>query len=235
MPLRNTKLDMHNMLWIHNDTTPIMWIDHATIIVSNCLFRIDNEIIEMWTRIDAVFDIKFSNNVAINITLFFNNKWKHSNNISMVSHVAIPNFHDKGTIVFGLVLYRETDIIYNKYLYPIAHKIKVAQLVGRKVAQEWFYNMMNNPLVSISWFKNGLTTLLATYAVDKIYPDDRIINLFVVQNQHYSFHLDGDYHMWSSTSQVNRLLEIRNSIRAPFILRMMEHAFTKKILERSLS
>ncbi|XP_029176832.1 aminopeptidase N-like [Nylanderia fulva] len=169
MPLQNTKLDEHNMLWIHNDTTPVMWTDHATIIVSNCLFHINNKIIKMWTRIDAVFDMEFSINVAANITLFFNNKWKHSNNISMVSHVAIPNFHDKGTIVFGLVPYRETDIIYDKNLYPVAHKIEVAQLVGRKVTQQWFENMMNNPLVSDFWFKNGLITLLATYVVQKRY------------------------------------------------------------------
>ncbi|XP_029157631.1 aminopeptidase M1-like, partial [Nylanderia fulva] len=131
----------------------------------------------------------------------------------MVSHVAIPNFHDKGTIVFGLVLYRETDIIYNKNLYSIAHKIEVAQLVGRKVTQQWFNNMMNNPSVSDFWFKQGLITLLATYAVNETYPDYRIINLFVVQNQHYSFNLDGDNHMWPSTSQINSSLKIPNSIR----------------------
>ncbi|XP_029162237.1 aminopeptidase M1-A-like [Nylanderia fulva] len=222
------------MLWIHNDTTPVMWTDHVTIIVSNCLFHIDNEIIKMWTRIDAVLDMEFSNNVATNITLLFNKTWKHSNNISMVSHVAIPNFHDKGTIVFGLVFYRETDIIYDKNLYSIAHKIEVAQLVGRKVTQQWFNNMMNNPSVSDFWFKKGLITLLATYAVNKMYPVYRIINLFVVQNQHYSFNLDGDYHMWPSTSQENSLLKIRQSIRAPFILRMMDHAFTKKIFWKGI-
>ncbi|XP_029160339.1 aminopeptidase N-like [Nylanderia fulva] len=84
--------------------------------------------------------------------------------------------------------------------------------------------MLNNPFVSDFWFKKGVITLLATYAVNKIYPDYRIINLFVVQNQHYSFNLDG-YYMWNSTSQVNTLLEIINSIKVPFILRMMKHAF----------
>ncbi|XP_029157634.1 aminopeptidase N-like isoform X2 [Nylanderia fulva] len=176
-------------------------------------------------RIDTRFDMEFAKNVAENITLFFENEWKHSNHISMMDHLAIPNFHDK---VFRLVFYRETDIIYDKNLYPVAHKIQVAQLVGHEVAQQWFYNL-NKPFPSIFWFNKGLTTLLATYAVNKIYPDYRIINLFVVQNQHYSFHLDGAYSLWNSTVEDMSIFKIRQFIKAPFILRMMQHAFTEDI------
>ncbi|XP_029156057.1 aminopeptidase N-like [Nylanderia fulva] len=93
--------------------------------------------------------------------------------------------------------------------------------------------MMNDSSVSDFWFKKGLTTWLATYAVDQTYPDFQIINLFVVQNQHYSFNLDG-YYMWPSTSQVNSSLEIPNSIRAPFILRMMQHVLTDEIFQKGI-
>ncbi|XP_029168370.1 uncharacterized protein LOC114938557 [Nylanderia fulva] len=94
--------------------------------------------------------------------------------------------------------------------------------------------MMNNPLLSDFWLKKGLTTLLATYTVNKAYPDYRILNLFVVQNQHYSFNLDGN-HMWPSTSQDDSLLKIRQSIRAPFILRMMQHILTEEMFQESIS
>ncbi|XP_029162774.1 aminopeptidase N-like [Nylanderia fulva] len=226
MPLRHTEKNEYNMLWTHFDTTPAMSPYLATTIVSNYLLRIDNDTrnIEMYSRYESKFQMKFARNVAENITLCLKIEWKQrSSNISKVTHVVIPNFHDNGIIVFGLVFYKETDIIYDKNLYPIAHKIEVAQLVGRKVTQQWFNNMLNNPFLSDFWFKKGLITLLATYAVNKIYPDYRIMDLFVVQNQHYSFNLDG-YYMWDSTLQVNRSLDIPNSIRAPFILRMMRHA-----------
>ncbi|XP_029166522.1 aminopeptidase N-like [Nylanderia fulva] len=234
MPLRNMEKDERNLLWTHFDTTPAMSPYFATMIVSNYLLRIDSGTrnIKMWCRDKSEIHIHFAKNVAEKITLHFKNEWKRSCNISKVTHVAIPNFHDNGTIVFGLVLHKETDVIYDKNLYPIAHKVEVAQLVGRKVTKQWFNNMLNNPFVSDFWFKKGLTTLLATYAVNKTYPDYRIINLFVVQNQHYSFNLDSNYYMWnsslllnSSILQVNSLLEIPNSIRAPFIMRMMQHAF----------
>ncbi|XP_029178082.1 aminopeptidase N-like [Nylanderia fulva] len=125
------------------------------------------------------------------------------------------------------------DIVYDKNLYPVAHKIEVAQLVGHKVTQQWFYNL-NNPFRSASWFNKALTTLLAMNTVNKIYPDNRIINLFVVQNQHTSFYLDGDYRMWNSTSEDDSLLKIRESIRAPCILRMMQHAVTKEIFQKGV-
>ncbi|XP_029154999.1 aminopeptidase M1-A-like [Nylanderia fulva] len=171
IPLRQTEENKFKMLWTHFAITSAMSPYLATMIVSNYLLLIDKDTqnIEMWCRNESGFHIEFAENVAENITLLFKNEWKQcSNNISKVTHVAIPNFHDNGIIVFGLVFYKEADIIYNENLYPIAHKIEVAQLVGRKVTQEWFNNMLNDPLLSDFWFKKGLILLLATYAVNKV-------------------------------------------------------------------
>ncbi|XP_029173558.1 endoplasmic reticulum aminopeptidase 2-like isoform X2 [Nylanderia fulva] len=235
MPLRNTERDEYNLVWKHYDITPVMLTHHATMVMSNYhLFHLDNKTqnIQMWCRNESGFHIDFAKNIAENITLLFKNKWQLSNKIPYVTHVAIPNFHDDGTI-FEFVFYKETDIIFDKNVYPIAHTIEVAQLVGRKVIQQWFNDMMNNPLVSDFWFKKGFITWLATHAVNEFYPDYQITNLFVVQNQHYSFNLDGDYYMWNFTSQVNSSLKIPNSIRAPFILRMMYHV-TEKIFPKAI-
>ncbi|XP_029176347.1 aminopeptidase N-like [Nylanderia fulva] len=61
------------------------------------------------------------------------------------------------------------------------------------------------------------------------------MDLFVVQNQHNLFFLDGDYHIWNSPLQDDKsLLKIRESIRAPFILRMMLHAFTEEIFWKTV-
>ncbi|XP_029155143.1 aminopeptidase N-like isoform X2 [Nylanderia fulva] len=235
MPLRNTEKNKYNMLWTHFDTTPAMSPYLATIIVSNYLTRVDNNTqhIQMWCKNESVFYMEFAKNVAEITTLFYKTKWKQgSNSISKVTHVAIPNFPDNGTITFGLVLYNEMDIVYDKNLYPIAHKIEIAQLVGHKVTQQRFYNL-NNPFRSSSWFNEVLTTLLTTYALDSIYRDNRATNLFVVQNQHTSFYLD-DYDLWNSISQDDSLLKIRESIRAPCILRMIQHAVTKEIFQKGV-
>ncbi|XP_029156058.1 aminopeptidase N-like [Nylanderia fulva] len=235
MPLRNTERDKYKLEWKHYTTTPVMLTHHARMVMSNYLVLLDfkTQNIKMWCRFENQFYMEFAKNVTENITLHFQHTWKRSDKIWNVNHVVIPNFSDKNITVLGLVFYRETDIIYNKNVYPIANKIEVTQSVGRKVTQEWFNNMMSNPLVSDFWFKKGFTTLLATYTVNKIYPDYQIINLFVVQNQHYSFNLDS-YYMWPSTSKVNSLSEIPNSIRAPFILRMMQHVLTEEIFQKGI-
>ncbi|XP_029162179.1 aminopeptidase M1-like isoform X2 [Nylanderia fulva] len=234
MPLHNTEKNKHNILLKRFDTTPAMSPYLATIIVSNYLLCVDNytQNIERWCRNRSVFHMEFAENVAEKILLFFKNKWKqHSNNISKVTHVAMPNFPDNGIIVFGLVFYNEMDIVYDKNLYPVARKIEVSRLVGHKVTQQWFYNL-SNPF-QLAWFNKALTTLLATYAVNEMYPDNRIINLFVVQNQHTSFYLD-DSSMWNSTLRDYSFLKIRESIRAPCILRMMQHAVTKEIFQKGV-
>ncbi|XP_029157919.1 aminopeptidase N-like isoform X1 [Nylanderia fulva] len=66
-----------------------------------------------------------------------------------------------------------------------------------------------------------------------MYQDNRIIHLFVVQNQHTSFYFD-DYGMWNSTLQDDSLLKFRKSIRAPCILRMMQHSVTKEVFWKGI-
>ncbi|XP_029168959.1 thyrotropin-releasing hormone-degrading ectoenzyme-like isoform X2 [Nylanderia fulva] len=235
MPLPNIERDENNVLWTHFNTTPAISPHLVTMLLSNNLINLNNKTrgINMWGRHESRLDIQYAESVAEDITLYFQTYWNRSNSITHVTHAVIPNFHDKSIIVFGLVLYREVDIIFNKVLYPVARAIQVAQLVGHKVAQEWFYNL-NNPFQSTFWFNEGLTGLLATIAVDKMNPRYRIMNLFVVQNQHNSFSLDGDYHMWNSSLRDDSLFNIRKSIRAPFLLRMVQHAFTEELFWKSV-
>ncbi|XP_029168980.1 endoplasmic reticulum aminopeptidase 1-like isoform X2 [Nylanderia fulva] len=168
MPLPNIERDENNVLWTHFNTTPAISPYLVTMLLSNNLINLDDETrgINMWSRRESRLDIKYAESVAEDIMLYFQTYWNRSNSITHVTHAAIPNFHDKSIIVFGLVLYREVDIIFNTVLYPVARAIQVAQLVEHKVAQEWFYNL-NNHFWSTFWFNEGLTGLLATIAVDK--------------------------------------------------------------------
>ncbi|XP_029176635.1 endoplasmic reticulum aminopeptidase 1-like [Nylanderia fulva] len=198
MPMRNTEIDKNNLVWKHFGTTPAMSPHLAKMVVSNYLFLHDNktENIKMWYRYKSKFYMEFAKNVVKNFMLHIDkNIPKYSKMILHVTHAAIPNFYDKSDTVFGLVLYRETDIIYDKNLHPVAHKIQVAQLVGH---------------------------------IYIIYPEFRIVHLFVVQHQHNSFYLD-DYRLWNSTSQDDSLLQIRQSIRAPCIVRMVQQIFYDQI------
>ncbi|XP_029169138.1 aminopeptidase N-like [Nylanderia fulva] len=235
MPVPNIEIDENHVLWTHFNTTPAISPYLITILLSNNLIHSDDKTrrINMWSRLESRLNIRHAENIAEDITLDFQRYWNRSNSFTHVTHAVIPNFHDKNIIVFGLVLYKEIDIIFNKFLYPVAREIQVVQFVGHKVAQQWFYNL-NNPFQSTSWFNEGLTGLLATIAVHKIYPRYRIMNLFVVQNQHNSFSLDGDYHMWKSPLPDDSLFNIRKSIRAPFLLRMVQHAFTEELFWKSV-
>ncbi|XP_029159568.1 leucyl-cystinyl aminopeptidase-like isoform X2 [Nylanderia fulva] len=236
MPLRHTEKYMNNMLLTHFNTTSGISLYHATIVVSSYPLRVydtQNRYIQMWCRSESIFHIEFAKNVAEYFTMFWNHDWiQRLNDIPKVTHVAISNFPDSDIIIFGLIFYNEMDIVYDKNLYPVARKIEVSRLVGHKVTQQWFYNL-SNPCGSAFCFNKALTTWLTTYALNLIYPDNGATNLFVVQNQHTSFYLD-DYDMWNSTSQDDSLLKIRESIRAPCILRMIQHAVTKEIFWKGI-
>ncbi|XP_029155148.1 endoplasmic reticulum aminopeptidase 1-like [Nylanderia fulva] len=156
IPLRNTKQIVNNMLWTHSFITYAMSPYLATIIVSNYLLRVynDTQNIEVWCRNEFVIHFEFAKNVAENIT-------KKSLKINGNNYKKLG----KQTILSSK---KETDIINSKDIYPVTRDIEVTQLVGRKVIEEWFYDLMNHPLVSDFWFNNGLVTLIAMYTVNEV-------------------------------------------------------------------
>ncbi|KAL6429149.1 hypothetical protein ACFW04_008124 [Cataglyphis niger] len=135
---------------------------------------------------------------------------KSSKKKSTVKHVVIPGFQDDGMENWGLIFYRETDIMYNKKIDTLARKIKVASLVARKMAHQWFGNLVSPSWWSYLWLNDGIATLLGIDAIDKILLNSRILDLFVVQVQHESLHLNTHLIMKPLISQINSPSEINS-------------------------
>ncbi|KAL6429148.1 hypothetical protein ACFW04_008124 [Cataglyphis niger] len=176
MPLQKQLDTKNHMIWSIFHITPAMPTYLIAIMISDYNGNpYANKYIKknanIWCRQLSAQYIKFARNVAKDVKQHFNSMFelKSSKKKSTVKHVVIPGFQDDGMENWGLIFYRETDIMYNKKIDTLARKIKVASLVARKMAHQWFGNLVSPSWWSYLWLNDGIATLLGIDAIDKVF------------------------------------------------------------------
>jgi len=67
-----------------------------------------------------------------------------------------------------IIIFRETDLLYNEQLDPVMRKIEIARLTAPKIAYQWFGNVLSPSWWSHFWLYDGLATLFGEEAIDKV-------------------------------------------------------------------
>ncbi|KAL6444225.1 hypothetical protein ACFW04_001862 [Cataglyphis niger] len=221
------------------DISPAISTDVVTLVITPTrfsYFRTDKII--FWHTNKLHKDMQYALMVVKEITTQYEVKWGKLK-IPVLQFVAIFGLlYDNQN--WGLVLNRETNIMYDENIHSVAHKIKVAQLIGRATIYQWFVNLINPLWSSYLWFIDGLV-LFAIDAIHDIegYKNSEILNLFIVQNQFESLRLDTHLFMEplrakTNPFEINSFTLLSRYIKAPLILRMLQHIVTDEIFRKSI-
>ncbi|KAL6252095.1 hypothetical protein P5V15_009951 [Pogonomyrmex californicus] len=153
---------------------------------------------------------------------------------------AIAGLRDDSVDKLQFILYREKDIIYYKEIHPIARRIELSRIIGRKIVGLLFGTAVSPSWWSYMWLNEGIATLFGVYIINQTMPDTRMLDLFVVQTQQESLRLDDSQIMKPLGSEVNSISEINSLfsftyyIKAPSILRMLRHTVGDEIFQKGI-
>ncbi|KAL6258043.1 hypothetical protein P5V15_009961 [Pogonomyrmex californicus] len=185
---------------------------------------------EQWNQI-----LKLINDVTVVVEFI----WRPEESL-MRNKYAIAGLTDDSVDKMHFELYREEDIIYNEEIDPVARKIESSRIIGRKVVGQLFGTAVSPSWWSYMWLNEGIATLFGVYIINKIMPDIRMLDLFVVQTQQESLRLDDSQIMKPLGSEVNSISEINSLfsftyyIKAPSILRMLHHTVGDEIFQKGI-
>ncbi|KAG5311064.1 APM1 Aminopeptidase, partial [Acromyrmex insinuator] len=238
MPARNIIKVSQTMTWTYFRETPVM----STYLVAIMLAEFPNtsfkEINFRYHTLQAKLDTEFAQSVIKNITLYFESKWLCFQKLPKADHVAIPNFLRDGVEYWGLIFYREAAITYNKKLESVGRKVDVARLIAQKITHQWYTNLISPTWWTHLWLFEGLTTLLATDAINEVYPEFRIWDLFVVQIHQESLRLNSIIEPLAlkvnNSSEINSLFSFAYYVKGPTLLRMLQHAVSKELFHTAM-
>nr|XP_012228304.1 PREDICTED: LOW QUALITY PROTEIN: aminopeptidase N-like [Linepithema humile] len=193
---------------------------------------------------DIKLHVNFTKKVIENITSLFKDDWRKLEEIVeviAVKYVLIPIFPFDGKNNWGLVYFREANVIYNQQLDSFGRKIEVARLIAQKMAHQVFGNLVSPSWWTDQWLNDGIAVFFGIDAVNKTFPNTRMWDLFVVRDLHESLHLDTYFSMkplssadFSSSFEIETTYCFFRYLKAPALLRMLHHIMTDKLFRNGI-
>ncbi|KAL6264873.1 hypothetical protein P5V15_004968 [Pogonomyrmex californicus] len=157
------------------------------------------------------------------VTRTVEHTWQLQEGYLLRNQFAIAGLTDDGVDKLAFVLYREEDIIYNEKIDPIARKIELSRIIGRKVVGQLFGTAVSPSWWSCMWLNEGIATLFGVYTINQIMPESRMLDLFVVQTQQESLRLDDSQVMNPLDSEVNSISEINSLFSFTYYIKGIEY------------
>ncbi|XP_029155171.1 aminopeptidase N-like [Nylanderia fulva] len=180
--------------------TPKISVNDVTIIMFDLQPDYISKInkIYFWSKWDLIPYMKWAQYVAGNVSMYLENKWRIiSRSEPKMDYVIIPiDLTEYKRRNCGVILFSKTNIIYNKEFYPVVFKTLAMRSVAHNILHYWFINFFYSLCRFFWWLNKGFVVFLESYIIDKIYPNSRMMDLFVVQirdNSHYLHPFAVDY------------------------------------------
>ncbi|XP_071569674.1 aminopeptidase A-like isoform X2 [Temnothorax nylanderi] len=238
MPMKAQDKDNDDLMWTYFYTTPPISTYQVSIILTNFNHILIKENIKLWCKTGSTLQpLKYAEQVIKNITVHLESEF-YGIKIPKMDHVAIPNFPHDGTSKWGLIFHREEDLIYDERLDPVMRKIEIAHSIAPKIAYQWLGNAITPSSWTDFWLHDGLAVLFGEEAIAKVFNNSEIMDLFIVQTQYHSLHLDSHFDMnppgINSLSEIDSIFGSVHYMKVMIVLRMLQNEITDKMFREGV-
>lgn len=97
-----------------------------------------------------------------------------------LDQAALPDFDAGAMENWGLVTYREEYLLYNEALATTRQRENILTIIAHEYAHQWFGNHVAPRWWSYLWLNEGFATLYENYLASLVYPEDRLMDTFVI-------------------------------------------------------
>lgn len=141
---------------------------------------------------------------------------------------------------WGLIAFRETAMLYEENIAARTNKIRVATVVAHELAHQWFGNLVTPAWWSDLWLNEGFATYMEYLCVEKIMPEWKLLDMFVLNEVQGVFLLDAlstshkimvEVH---NPDEINEIFDRISYGKGSSIIRMMDHFLTRKVFTGGL-
>ncbi len=168
------------------NTTPIMStyilafvvsdFEHVTVEGPNSLQ------IRVWTRSEYINNTDYILNYLPKAYHFYQDYFNISEVVTKADHFAAPDFNAGAMENWGLVLYRESALVYDKEKSLLEDEFFVLLVMCHEVSHSWFGNMATLRWWNDVWLNEAFANTLMYFAMDHLQPDFHVQDTLVVHD-----------------------------------------------------
>ncbi|KAM7359628.1 suppressor of ER stress-induced death isoform 1-T6 [Cochliomyia hominivorax] len=195
----------------------------------------------VWARQDAIQSASYALSVGPKILKFLEEFFDLKFPLPKMDMIALPDFQAGAMENWGLITYRETNMLFEEGISASTNKQRVAAVVGHELAHQWFGNLVTPLWWSDIWLNEGFASYMEYLTVDAIQPEWKTMDQFVVNELQNVFQLDAlsTSHKISvevgNPEEINEIFDRISYGKGSTIIRMMSHFLTSTVFRRGLN
>ncbi|XP_061077243.1 aminopeptidase Ey-like [Conger conger] len=205
----------------------------------------DKVLIRIWARKKAIADGHgdYALNVTGPVLKFFEGYYNVDYPLSKSDQIALPDFYFGAMENWGLVTYRETNLLYDPIMSSNANKERTASIIAHELAHMWFGNLVTLRWWNEVWLNEGFASYVEYLGTDYAEPTWNIKDLIVLNDVHRVFAIDAlaSSHPLSSKEdeiykpeQITELFDAISYSKGASVLRMLSEFLTEEVFVRGL-
>ncbi|XP_060074768.1 glutamyl aminopeptidase-like [Ylistrum balloti] len=164
--------------------TPIMSTYLLAIVVSDFVYKeaiLDgNYQLRIWSQPNKINQTLYALDIGIQLYDYFTNYFQITDVVPKADHVAVPDFSGGAMENWGLVIYRETALLFDPDVSSSENQLMVTLIIAHEIAHTWFGNMVTMRWWDDLWLNEGFASLLMYFAMDHVFPEWEVFTLHVV-------------------------------------------------------
>lgn len=121
--------------------------------------------------------VKFALDFGIAVTEYYIQYFKIPYPLPKMDMAAIPDFSNGAMENWGLITYREADLLYDMSYSSTENKQRIAETVAHEISHQWFGNLVTMKWWSDIWLNEGFAQYMQYKGVNAIYSDWGMVSL----------------------------------------------------------
>ncbi|XP_070544137.1 glutamyl aminopeptidase-like [Ptychodera flava] len=183
----------------------------------------------VWTHADQLDQTSYALDVGKRMHEYFENEWFGVEFPMPKSDVlAIPDYPSGATEHWGVMTFRETNLLYEEGVSSEANKQSVASVIAHELAHLWFGNLATCLWWDDLWLNEGFASYLTTFGVDVVEPDWLMHDQFLYSSVFNAMNVDQIVNSHpivqplEHPDQINEIFDTITYSKGSSILRMLE-------------
>ncbi len=172
--------------------------------------------------------MKYALEIGANMTDFYESYFDIQYPLPKQDMIAIPDFVSGAMEHWGLITYRETNLLFDERESSSRNQQRVASVVSHELAHQWFGNLVTLSWWDDLWLNEGFASYMENKGVANYHQDWDMESQFLTADLHYVMDLDAtinSHPIVQAVDHPDQITEIFDAIsysKGASVLRMLE-------------